>query len=1054
MNYNDTNNAKKYSRRRAVIAVVSIVCALVTAFGAVSFALSTLFPSTAENSALFDGLYSDSAKAVDFENCVYRIDDNGNVWEESDETIRLVLKKEGALLLAVYDSVMYVLTENEKDGYILSKLDIINGLLSDSQKLGKSKVNCFSMTDEGVYYLSEGKVFFLSGGKISEMLDLSSLTYVCKEEDEHHSHENDVSLSDTESFTVNSENSIILYVPNPDYIDEEETPTNGEGENDKYITFMYDFSSESLSEYSDIDISAGASMMATSSKITLNGVTVPFSNYPPYSSYFTKNGKACTCHNRNQCLVNSSPCNCLRYIKHNGYTFDLAATQCFGFARYCQLKIFGHTDGSAPAKYTNALGGAWDTGKFTANDLMSVFLEYGAGGHIRTKAGHSLFVISVNATGFTTYECNTNAKDCLVYTRDWTWATFYNSVKSRGIYYYKIPTDFSGSAGTITDNYPTGDYLVDADGGLRLREKQTTSSAILATIPDGTIISITETIEIDGASTNRWWGKTTYDGKTGWVSLDYARLQSEISAIKITSLPERTVFYQDEQFSYDGLEVQLVYASGTYGTLPGGYKVTPPSMAHPGTYKVTVSYLSYSTTYEITIKSIAILPEKIVFERPTITVMTGGEFTPVYGVDYNVLPADTNDKTVEWSVVSGSHLVSVDKTSGVVTASKAGAGFVEGSARIRASALAKDSYGNRVKVDADYTIEVIKAPVDGEWSQPATNLPDGVTLSDYIIEYCASESDFNRGNWKKYDGSSSVKVYKYRFRDSYKLTWYYDLDSSDGNIELPSSFDYPKSANIGESVSISRLKAATQTNRLFAGWFTSAEGARNLDKKLAYNGSAITADTEFFAGWIDLSSEEFLVNAAENDPIHAVGKNLQAFGVFESDINISDDSGGLRFYGHISSALADKLATLNTTAISYGMVVQIASKTSGALTSATSEGYLQNGKSIVVTAKKNYGEFKFLGSGSYTVFTTLVANIPIEDAKTDIAARAFITYYDANGNRRTFYYTNTAENTPDMTLKASGITSNLYKCAEKIYASASDLEKNWLIENVLGHDYE
>ena len=136
------------------------------------------------------------------------------------------------------------------------------------------------------------------------------------------------------------------------------------------------------------------------------------------------------------------------------------------------------------------------------------------------------------------------------------------------------------------------------------------------------------------------------------------------------------------------------------------------------------------------------------------------------------------------------------------------------------------------------------------------------------------------------------------------------------------------------------------------------------------------------------------------------------------------------------------------------MVAQIASKTSGALTSATSEGYLQNGKSIVVTAKKDYGEFKFLGSGSYTVFTTLVVNIPIEDAKTDIAARGFITYYDANGNRRAFYYTNTAENTPDMTLKASGVTSNLYKCADKMYASASDLEKNWLIENVLGHDYE
>ena len=1047
---NSTN--KKTSKRKIAVSVISILCTLAALLGAASFALSSLIPSQADEPSLFDGLYTDSAQAVDFENAVYRIDENGNVWEESDEAIRLVMKKE-ARLLAVYDSDIYVLTDSVK-GYLLSRLDLTYGSIYDSKNLGKNEINCFSMTKNGVYYLSENKIFLLSNdNKTTLALDLGALSYECK--DEHCGHTDVISFTNTEIFTLHSESSLLLYIPNPDYIDEEQDNTVTDGENDKYFTFEYDFSSKGLSQYSDTDnINTSASSTNTSSKITLNGVTLPFSNYPPYASYFTKNGRACTCHPRNQCLANGSSCNCLRYIKHNGYTFDLAATQCFGFARYCQLKVFGHTDGNEPGKYTNALGGAWNSGAFTANDIMRVFIEYGAGGHIRTKSGHSLFVISVNATGFTTYECNTNNKDCLVYTRDWTWATFYNLVKARGIYYYKIPTDFSGNSGVIVENYPTGDYLVDADGGLRLREKASTSSGVLAMIPDGTILTITETLEIDGASVNRWWGKTTYDGKTGWISLDYARLQAEISAIKISSLPERTVFFQNEAFSYEGLEVQLVYTSGTYGTLPGGYTVTPPNMSKPGTYKVTVSYLSFSQSYEITIKSSAVLPEKITFERQTITVMTGGEFTPAYGVDYHILPADANDKTVEWSVVSGSHLVSVDKDTGVVTASKAGANFIDGYARIRATSLAKNSKGESVGVYSEYIVEVIKAPADGEWSQSATNLPDGVTLSDYIIEYCASEADFNKGNWKTYDGSSSVKVYKYRFRDSYKLAWYYDLESSDGNIELPSSFGYPKSANIGEKVSLSKLKSVTQTNKLFIGWFTSAEGARNLDKKFAYTGGAIKGDTEFFAGWIDLSSEEFLVNAAENDPIHPVGKNLQAFGVFASDINISDEGGGLRFYGHISTALIDKLAKFSTKELSYGMVLQIASKTSGALTSATAEGYLQNGKSIVVTAKKNYGEFKFLGSGSYIVFTSLAANIPIEDAKTDIAARGFITYYDVNGIRHAFYYTNTAENTPDMSLKASGVTSNLYKCAEKMYASASDLEKNWLIENVLGHDYE
>ena len=151
MNSTNINNMQK-SRRRTLLAVISIVCVIVTAFGAVSFALSSIFTSSAESSSMFDGIYTDSAKAVDFENAVYRIDDNGNVWEESDESIRLVLKKEGALLIAVYDSCIYVLTENDSGEYMLSRLDIVNGLLSG---------NFYSSTGPVIdeLYVEDGKVY-------------------------------------------------------------------------------------------------------------------------------------------------------------------------------------------------------------------------------------------------------------------------------------------------------------------------------------------------------------------------------------------------------------------------------------------------------------------------------------------------------------------------------------------------------------------------------------------------------------------------------------------------------------------------------------------------------------------------------------------------------------------------------------------------------------------------------------------------------------------------------------------------------------------------------
>ena len=111
---------KKHSKRKIVLSVVRLICTLATLVGVASFALSSLLPSVAQYSSPFDGLYTDSTQAVDFENAVYRIDESGNVWEESDESIHLVFKKE-ARLLAVYDSSLYVLANLES---VLKSRDI------------------------------------------------------------------------------------------------------------------------------------------------------------------------------------------------------------------------------------------------------------------------------------------------------------------------------------------------------------------------------------------------------------------------------------------------------------------------------------------------------------------------------------------------------------------------------------------------------------------------------------------------------------------------------------------------------------------------------------------------------------------------------------------------------------------------------------------------------------------------------------------------------------------------------------------------------------------
>lgn len=84
------------------------------------------------------------------------------------------------------------------------------------------------------------------------------------------------------------------------------------------------------------------------------------------------------------------------------------------------------------------------------------------------------------------------------------------------IYVYQEP-------GELSDPYETGSYSVLADT-LTLRESAGTSSKALGYISYGTKLNITE-IKDGGSYT---WGKTVYNGKTGWIALDYcAYLSSE-----------------------------------------------------------------------------------------------------------------------------------------------------------------------------------------------------------------------------------------------------------------------------------------------------------------------------------------------------------------------------------------------------------------------------------------------------------------------------------------------------------------------------------------------
>lgn len=81
---------------------------------------------------------------------------------------------------------------------------------------------------------------------------------------------------------------------------------------------------------------------------------------------------------------------------------------------------------------------------------------------------------------------------------------------------------------------PEGDiYRIDSSDGVNMRKGAGTSYSRLTAIPHGEEIVVTETKKADGYT----WGKTTYDGYTGWCVLDYATLIYKKPDVKPTVPP-------------------------------------------------------------------------------------------------------------------------------------------------------------------------------------------------------------------------------------------------------------------------------------------------------------------------------------------------------------------------------------------------------------------------------------------------------------------------------------------------------------------------------------
>ncbi len=938
-----------------------------------------------------------SARAVDQGELLYYLDDDGTLWVSCDGNADKIAALDAEQIALVGQELWYAAGEKLYSYSLESGESVLLCSLPDA-------IDSFSVCEENFYCLAQGALYCKEGDLVADFKGQTA--------------PDGMSLSGVQRMSMDQADEVILYLPNPDYVEEdgvEELPEDG---NDMLLTYSYSLVTNLLSIIDQFENSDMPSSTASSGSFVINGVTLPFADYP-VGSYFSQNGRACTCH-AGDCVTNTqSNENCIRYWPSKANCqIDLKGVQCMGFARFCQWRLYGSIDFSNTTDYYNAFGSKLSAGKWTANTVKTTLTKVGPGGHIRTGAGHSLFVISVSASGFITYECNTNNKDCLIYTRQWTWDSFYSYCGSRDLMYYNMPRsiDQSGAVTSPEDEYKTGSYQVVANGGLNLRAETNTTSSILATVPQGAIINVSIVQKVG----SYYWGYTQYNGKYGWVRLDYTLYQnSSVSGIRITTPPSKTVYTVGDSFSTAGMVVEAAFTNGTAFEIVG-YTCSGYNMNSAGTYTVKVTYGSFSDSFTIQVLQKIIQPTSVTLATSSVTLIVGDS----YQLGYTILPADATEKEVTWSA-SAPAVASIEGS--VVSAKSPGSSVI--------------TIQTKNGLKATCRVTVITMPTGINWSttadgEPLYELPEGIRSEDYSIRYRLPQGN-DWGEWIYTTPPQEVSGYQCQFR-AFTATF---VNTLDGNTVEQFTVE------LNEVITFSQ-HAMSKEGYLFTGWYTDPQAAQAHDSTKACSSQVtITGDLLVYAGWIELGSI-----TADSDDSLASAVQLPEFGMAGVELRVSDDATGLRFLARISTDLIRELESLhssnknfqpsdsNDTGIGYGMVVRLKDKVSGALNKDT-ESYLYKGSAVTVPAYRTYAAYN-----GYLVYNAFVCGFTSEYYKTDFVARPYLTYADVNGNIHTYYFTCTGSQT-----QGGGYYTNLYAEAQKLADNPTTdaATKRWLEDNIL-----
>lgn len=302
------------------------------------------------------------------------------------------------------------------------------------------------------------------------------------------------------------------------------------------------------------------------------------------------------------------------------------------------------------------------------------------------------------------------------------------------------------------------------------------------------------------------------------------------------------------------------------------------------------------------------------------------------------------------------------------------------------------------------------------------NNKSSVQTSDY----------FGKCDYTLNDFSSGMVAYKLNSYDGYDVDWtYWSYDGSSvifADTENMRTYKVTYMNGGSEYKNVYTLNTglyevldspADVDGSLFAGWFKEDLGTvgtitAQVIGSAADFSEAAASDMILYPVYLstgtlerDPSDDSSSVGESNNSGFYLEGAQMRRA---DSDAGVT---AGIRFITRISSSLVGSIEALNEANASlrpdsaedkgagYGTVVTNAANLSDEqmLEKDETAASLMNGM-VVSPAAVNYREYD-----GYVLYTALVIDIPESHYSTNIAARPYITYFDANGIERTYYYT-------------------------------------------------